>query len=95
MSYLEMALRIGRKLDALNADHSTETRPAPASAHAPVARTEESKGRELAACGSPDCAGCYDVGDGRKIHPPKIGGDFRQWVERWKPKGDCAMKTLK
>jgi hypothetical protein len=28
-----------------------------------------------APCGSPDCAGCYDVGDGRKIHPPKIGED--------------------
>lgn len=25
---------------------------------------------DLAACGSPDCAGCYDVGDGKKIHPP-------------------------
>lgn len=27
----------------------------------------------LAACGSPHCNGCYDVGDGRKIHPPKPG----------------------
>jgi len=24
-----------------------------------------------AACGSVHCDGCYDVGDGRKIHPPK------------------------
>jgi len=33
----------------------------------------------LAACGSPHCAGCYEVGDGRKIHPPKCGADFLRW----------------
>jgi len=33
----------------------------------------------LAPCGSPGCAGCYDVGDGRKIHPPKCGKDFLRW----------------
>jgi hypothetical protein len=38
-------------------------------------------------CGSADCAGCYNVGDGRKIHPPKIGEDYKKWLERWKPKG--------
>ena len=26
---------------------------------------------EIADCGSPDCAGCYEVGEGVKIHPPK------------------------
>lgn len=34
---------------------------------------------DLAPCGSPHCAGCYDVGDGRKIHPPKCGQDFLRW----------------
>jgi hypothetical protein len=29
-----------------------------------------------AACGSPHCAGCYEVGDGKKIHPPKIGAEY-------------------
>jgi hypothetical protein len=33
----------------------------------------------LAACGSPYCAGCYDVGDSRKIHPPKCGQEFLRW----------------
>ena len=33
----------------------------------------------VAACGSSHCAGCYDVGDGRKIHPPKCGTDFLRW----------------
>lgn len=42
---------------------------------------------QYAACGSPDCAGCYDVGDGRKIHPPKCGEDYRAWLERWEAKG--------
>jgi hypothetical protein len=41
----------------------------------------------LAACGSPHCAGCYDVCDGRKIHPPKCGGEYRKWLERWQPTG--------
>jgi|SRR5580704_171843 hypothetical protein len=38
-------------------------------------------------CGSPACAGCYDVGDGRRIHPPKCGGDYLRWLERWEAKG--------
>ena len=41
----------------------------------------------LAACGSPHCAGCYDVGDGRKIHPPKCGEEYRNWLLRWEAKG--------
>jgi hypothetical protein len=27
-------------------------------------------------CGSPLCAGCYGVGDGKRIHPPKCGEDY-------------------
>ena len=41
----------------------------------------------MAACSLPHCAGCYDVGDGRKIHPPKCGEVNRKWLERWQPKG--------
>jgi hypothetical protein len=40
-----------------------------------------------AACGSSDCAGCYDVGDSRKIHPPKCGDAFRRWREWLEGKG--------
>jgi hypothetical protein len=40
-----------------------------------------------APCGSPDCAACYDIGDERKIHPPKCGSEYRKWLERWQPKG--------
>lgn len=39
------------------------------------------------ACGSPDCAGCYHVGDGKKIHPPKCGEEWRKWLERWETRG--------
>ena len=31
-----------------------------------------------AACGSPHCAGCYEVEPGVRIHPPKSGKD---WVQ--------------
>jgi hypothetical protein len=41
----------------------------------------------LAACGSLDCAGCYDVGGGRRIHPPKCGEEYRVWIERWEARG--------
>lgn len=43
----------------------------------------------LAACGSPDCGGCYvvDVESGAKIHPPKSSPEWLFWLERWKPTG--------
>ena len=40
-----------------------------------------------AICGSTECAGCYNVGDDRKIHPPKCSENYRKWLERWQPKG--------
>ena len=50
-------------------------------------RVESDSTAQIASCGSPDCGGCYDVGDGRNIHPPKIGQNYRRWLERWTPKG--------
>ena len=44
-------------------------------------------GAHVAACGSAHCAGCYEVGGGRKIHPPKCCEEYRKWLERWQPKG--------
>ena len=42
--------------------------------------SEQTEGMDqLAPCGSAQCAGCYDVGDGRKIHPPKCGTGFLRW----------------
>jgi hypothetical protein len=38
-------------------------------------------------CGSAHCAGCYDVGDGKKIHPPRCGKDYLDWFKRWEEKG--------
>jgi len=42
---------------------------------------------ELAACGDPACNGCYDVGDGRKIHPPRTSQEYLEWLEKWEPTG--------
>jgi len=75
MSYLEMAL----KALAGVAQPVTIASAPPVKAESSTATT--------ALCNSPDCAGCYDVGDGRKIHPPKCGEDYRKWLERWKPTG--------
>jgi hypothetical protein len=68
----------GRGSDSVS---SREHRPAVA------AQSGTQRSEEKTACGMSHCAGCYDVGDGRKIHPPKIGEDYRKWLERWKPKG--------
>jgi hypothetical protein len=38
-------------------------------------------------CGSPQCAGCYEVELGVRVHPPKGGASYRKWLERWQPKG--------
>lgn len=51
----------------------------------PAASTPEPV--DLAPCGSPHCAGCYGVGGGRKVHPPKSSEKWLVWLERWKPKG--------
>jgi len=34
-----------------------------------------------AACGSPGCAGCYEVEPGVRIHPPKCGEAYRKWLD--------------
>lgn len=44
-------------------------------------------GVPYAPCGFPACAGCYDVGDGKKIHPPKCGPDYADLLKRWEPRG--------
>lgn len=41
----------------------------------------------IAPCGSPYCAGCYDIGDGLKIHPPKASAEWEAWLRKWEPKG--------
>jgi len=79
--------RAVRALAALNTGRVTETRTGPAPVHAPVSQARESKDGEVAPCGSAHCAGCYDVGDGKKIHPPKIGEDYQKWLEQWKAEG--------
>lgn len=48
----------------------------------PVKRQTESP-----VCGSSRCAGCYEVGDDREIHPPKCGEEYQNWLERWKAVG--------
>ncbi|MGD0126375.1 MAG: hypothetical protein ABSF46_13515 [Terriglobia bacterium] len=41
----------------------------------------------LAPCGSPQCAGCYELEPGRRIHPPRSSPHWLAWLERWQPKG--------
>lgn len=86
-SYLEIALRVGQPSHpASNRQKSAESWPC--SIHPPVAKLREVSGAgKVASCGSPHCAGCYDVGDGTKIHPPRCGRDYLAWLNKWEAKG--------
>jgi hypothetical protein len=79
--------RAVRALAAINTGRSIETRSAPAPTSASVTQAEASTGGEIAACGSPHCARCYEVSPGVLIHPPKCGEDYRAWLKRWEAKG--------
>jgi len=38
-------------------------------------------------CMSPNCAGCYEVRAGVRLHPPKPSQDWKDWLARWQPDG--------
>lgn len=81
-------LIVERALQALadiGAVRMTETRISPVVPPACSSRAMPAKATieqdQLAPCGSSHCAGCYDVGDGRKIHPPKSGKAYQKGTE--------------
>lgn len=84
-SYLEIALRVvgpsqpAPDEEGLAANHPNTVPPA--------SRFKASGEEQLALCGSPYCAGCYDIGDGRKIHPPRCGQEYQKCLESWQPQG--------
>lgn len=61
--------------------------PAPQKCSKPVIDAGHLMGKATGPCGSPCCAGCYEVAPGVRIHPPKCGEDYRAWLERWEVKG--------
>ena len=77
-----------RLLQEVAARNSRRMRcPIPASTTGQDAGALKAQREGVSPCGAPHCAGCYDIGDGRKIHPPKCGEDYRAWLERWEAKG--------
>jgi len=40
--------------------------------------TDEANGRSPAPCGSLCCAGCYEIGDGKRVHPPRCSQDWQK-----------------
>jgi hypothetical protein len=85
----EVVERAVKALATLNAGRGSEARSTSALQGRHVTQAEESRGGEVAACGSPRCAGCYvvDLATGAKIHPPKCSEEYRAWLERWESKG--------
>ncbi len=82
---------VDRALTAIREVLETEHQPVKnRQAKTPNQTPPEIQPGELAACGSPECAGCYSIGviDGRErfIHPPKPSPEWKAWLERWQPK---------
>jgi hypothetical protein len=50
-----------------------------------LAEVLRARGKGLAPCGRPDCAGCYGIGDGGDLHPPKVSVDWLEWLQKWEP----------
>ena len=48
---------------------------------------ETAQSQNRTECGLPNCAGCYEVEVGVRIHPPKSHDDWKEWLLRWEPKG--------
>jgi hypothetical protein len=50
-------------------------------------RPTAQKTEAVATCGSVHCAECYEVEPGVRIHPPKSGDAWKEWLLKWGPKG--------
>lgn len=93
-------------LAAINSARNPEIRQAAVRGTTTPAATHvgRPKAEKLAACGSHECAGCYDVGEGRKIHPPKCGDDYQAWFAfaamtllsvRARNRGPCGPRIVR
>ena len=81
--------RAVQALAALNGQRRHEADSLPQRANVPSTTVHlDSKRSEVeGGCDMPHCAGCYDVGDGKRIHPPKCGRDYNEWLKRCEVKG--------
>jgi len=55
----------------------------------PSQASEEDLPRPLEApapCGSPHCAGCYEVEPRVWMHPPKASQEWLEWLAHWQPR---------
>lgn len=43
-------------------------------------------------CGDLECAGCYEVEPGKRIHPRKSAQEWEDWLARWQPKGEVPKQ---
>ena len=74
-----------------SAPRETAIGTVPESDHSPAKRQQTCEAAQTAACGSSYCAGCYQIGPRRWIHPPKCGKD---WVQRRKSKPTLQANGL-
>jgi hypothetical protein len=93
-SCLEIALRVAasmaRPRDGEAADGHRSAAVQPTGQQALVAREpagDPSAMGGVASCGLSHCAGCYQVAPGVRIHPPRCGAGYLEWLTAWEQKG--------
>lgn len=86
-SYLEIALRVTRSPRTVKDERKSPAYQPPTSSVPAPSRIDPSQSEQSALCGSPCCSGCYEIEPGMRIHPPKSGEDWKQWLLKWEPKG--------
>ena len=74
-SYVEMGLRAVESMKE-QPSAGRQVCPIPAASSQSVNMSDNA-----AACGSPWCAGCYEVLPGVRIHPPRCGGNYTKSPE--------------
>ncbi len=75
--------RMGELLEALRVHRDEAIR---------ILSEREGERTHAAPCGSPHCGGCYSIGEGRYVHPPKPSKEWLEWLSQWTPKGGAKTQ---
>ena len=84
---LDRAIEALAKVGATRSPKRQADNPAKREDDQPRTTSVPVQAKQSALCGSPYCAGCYEIERGVQLHPPKCGEDYRAWLERWQAKG--------
>ena len=85
-SYLDIALRVTGSKHPLQNKRTLVAYESRTTSIPVESLIDPSQAERSTQCGSPECAGCYQVEPGVRIHPPKCGRDYFEWLNKWDTK---------